>query len=101
MSEQFLLTASVKVVPVENERALRNRDWVEGNLRRVHEATDGRVAYVHVPNTARTGHAYFKRYFFPQAHKQAIIVDERYNGGGLFADYYIDILRRRCSARRR
>ncbi|MEM7585071.1 MAG: PDZ domain-containing protein [Acidobacteriota bacterium] len=84
----------VKVVPIGDEGALRNRDWVEGNLRRVTEATDGRVAYVHVPNTAAAGHAYFKRYFFPQAHKQAIIVDERYNGGGLFADYYIDILRR-------
>ena len=40
------------------------------------------------------GHAYFKRYFFPQADKDAIIVDERFNGGGQVADYYIDILRR-------
>ncbi len=85
---------TVKVVPIEGERSLRNRDWVEGNLKRVDEATGGRVAYVHVPNTANLGHTYFKRYFFPQAHKQAIIIDERYNGGGLFADYYIDILRR-------
>ncbi|MCP3962235.1 MAG: peptidase S41 [bacterium] len=85
---------TVRVVPIENEGGLRNRDWVEGNLRKVDEATGGRVAYVHVPNTARQGHTYFKRYFFPQAHKQAIIIDERYNGGGLFADYYIDILRR-------
>ncbi len=85
---------TVKVVPIENERSLRNRAWVEGNLRRVDQATDGRVAYVHVPNTANLGHTYFKRYFFPQAHKQAIVVDERYNGGGMFADYYIDILRR-------
>ncbi len=42
----------------------------------------------------RPGHAYFKRYFFPQADKDAIIVDERFNGGGQVADYYIDILRR-------
>jgi tricorn protease len=85
---------TVKVVPLEDERALRNRDWVEGNLRRVTEATQGRVAYVYVPNTAEPGHAYFKRYFFPQADRQAIIVDERHNGGGSVADYYIDILRR-------
>ena len=57
-------------------------------------ATNGRVAYVYVPNTAEPGHAYFKRYFYPQAHKDAIIVDERFNGGGQVADYYIDILRR-------
>jgi tricorn protease len=85
---------TVKVVPVGNENALRNRDWVEGNLKRVHEATDGQVAYVYVPNTAGAGHEYFKRYFFPQANKKAIIVDERFNGGGQIADYYIDVLLR-------
>lgn len=84
----------IKVVPLGNESSLRNRDWVEGNLLRVHEASDGQVAYVYVPNTAGAGHEYFKRYFFPQANKKAIIVDERYNGGGLLADYYIDILLR-------
>ena len=85
---------TVSVVPVENENALRNRDWVEGNLKKVDEATNGRVAYVYVPNTTTLGHIYFKRYFFPQAHKEAIIVDERFNGGGQVADYYIDLLRR-------
>jgi tricorn protease len=85
---------TVPVVPIPSESALRNRDWVEGNLKKVDEATGGRVAYVYVPNTAGAGHAYFKRYFFPQAYKDAIIVDERFNGGGAAADYYIDVLRR-------
>jgi tricorn protease len=85
---------TVSVVPIADESALRNRDWVEGNLKKVEEATAGRVAYVYVPNTANMGHTYFKRYFFPQANKDAIIVDERFNGGGSLADYYIDILRR-------
>lgn len=85
---------TVQVVPIENEMALRNRDWVESNLRFVHEATNGQVAYVYVPNTTLQGHEYFKRYFFPQADKKAIIVDERFNGGGLVADYYIDLLTR-------
>ncbi len=84
----------VKVVPVENETDLRNRDWVEGNLKKVTEATRGQVAYVYVPNTAGLGFEYFKRYFFPQANRKAIIVDERFNGGGQLADYYIDILQR-------
>ena len=85
---------TVSVVPVANEAQLRNRDWVEGNLRKVNAATDGRVAYVYVPNTAGSGHEYFKRYFYPQAHKDAIIIDERFNGGGFLADYYIDHLRK-------
>ncbi|AMY07522.1 Tricorn protease [Luteitalea pratensis] len=85
---------TVKVVPIESEAALRNRDWVEGNLRKVTEATRGRVAYVYVPNTAGLGHEYFKRYFYPQTGRDAVIVDERFNGGGQVADYYIDLLRR-------
>lgn len=85
---------TVKVVPLSNEYALRNRDWVEQNIAKVEEATDGRVAYVYVPNTTTLGHTYFKRYFFPQAHKDAIIIDERFNGGGQVADYYIDHLRK-------
>lgn len=85
---------TVSVVPIGNENALRNRDWVEGNLKKVTEATDGKVAYVYVPNTAGAGHEYFKRYFFPQTNRQALIVDERFNGGGQIADYYIDMMRR-------
>ncbi|RYY41845.1 MAG: peptidase S41 [Chitinophagaceae bacterium] len=87
-------TRIVKVVPVASETALRNRDWVEGNMRKVDAATNGQVAYVYVPNTAALGHEYFKRYFFPQANRAGIIVDERFNGGGQLADYYIDLLKR-------
>jgi tricorn protease len=43
-------------------------------------------------NTSGIGHTYFKRYFYPQAAKDAIIVDERFNGGGSVADYYIEAL---------
>lgn len=85
---------SIKVTPIPNENALRNRDWVEGNIKKVEAATNGQVAYVYVPNTTTQGHEYFKRYFFPQANKAAIIVDERFNGGGQLADYCIDLLKK-------
>jgi len=85
---------TVPVVPIANEYNLRNRDWVEGNLKIVEKATGGRVAYVYVPNTSTLGFLYFKRYFYPQADREAIIVDERFNGGGSLADYYIDHLRK-------
>jgi tricorn protease len=86
---------TVTVVPIGNEKALRNRDWIEGNIKKVDKATGGRVAYVYVPDTSIQGYNYFRRYFFPQANKEAIIIDERYNGGGLYADYYIDLLKRK------
>lgn len=89
---------TVQVVPLADEYSLRNRDWIEGNLKKVDQATGGRVAYVYVPNTAAFGYIYFRRYYFPQAHKDAIIVDERFNGGGALADYYIDSLRRQFIA---
>jgi tricorn protease len=85
---------TVKVIPIASERELRYIDWIESNIRKVDAATNGRVAYVHVPDTSFAGHAFFKRYFFPQSHKEALILDERDNGGGLVADYFIDILRR-------
>jgi tricorn protease len=94
----YMNSRVVKVVPVAEEYSLRNRDWVEGNLKKVTDATKGQVAYVYVPNTATEGHDYFKRYFFPQANRKAIIVDERFNGGGSLADYYIDILLRPLQA---
>jgi len=89
---------TVTVVPIASEMSLRNRDWVEGNLRKVEKASGGRVAYVYVPDTSISGWASFKRYFFPQADKPAIVVDERFNGGGSVADYYIDQLRKQVSA---
>lgn len=89
---------TVTVEPLANEYSLRNRAWVEGNLKKVHDATGGRVAYVYVPNTATQGHEYFKRYYYPQTDKEAIIIDERFNGGGSLADYYVDHLRRNFTA---
>jgi tricorn protease len=89
---------TVSVVPIPTELALRNRDWVEGNIRKVDAATGGRVAYVWVPNTSNSGFAYFTRYFYPQSSKEAVILDERYNGGGSVADYYIDVLQKRLIA---
>ncbi len=84
----------VTVDPIESEYALRNMDWIESNLSKVRAATDGKIGYVYVPDTAFQGLTYFKRYFFPQVDKDALIIDERFNGGGQIADYYIDLLRK-------
>ena len=84
----------VTVVPVESEENLRHLAWIENNRRRVDEATGGRVAYVHVPNTAGAGYTSFNRYYFSQVGKEAAIIDERFNEGGQLADYIIDHLRR-------
>jgi tricorn protease len=84
----------VTVVPVASEFALRTRAWEEDNRRKVDELSGGKVAYVHVPDTAVGGYLNFNRFYFGQVGKQAAVIDERYNHGGQVADYIIDELER-------
>lgn len=84
----------VTVVPVPNEAGLRVRAWIEGNRRKVDELSGGRLAYVFLPDTAEGGYTSFNRYFFAQVGREGVILDERYNGGGYAADYFIDYLKR-------
>lgn len=85
---------NVVVEPADSERLLRLWDWVEKKRRRVEEASDGRVGYVYLPDTAGGGYTFFNRMFFAQVDKQALIVDERSNSGGQAANYVVDVLAR-------
>lgn len=82
------------VVPVGDEGALRNLAWIEDNRRKVDQMSGGRLAYVYLPNTGGPGYISFNRYFYAQVHKDGAVIDERFNGGGLAADYIIDAMRR-------
>ncbi len=84
----------VIVEPTGSEGTLRLWDWVETNRARVEEATNGRVAYVYMPDTADGGFEYFNRMFFAQADKDALIMDDRSNNGGQAANYVIELLNR-------
>jgi tricorn protease len=84
----------VTVVPVDQEFDLRNRAWEEDNRRKVDELSGGKLAYVHVPDTAGGGYVNFNRYYFAQTDKLGAVIDERYNHGGAIADYIIDLLER-------
>ena len=84
----------VTVVPLDNEFALRNRAWEEDNRRKVDELSGGKLAYVHVPDTSVGGYTNFNRFYIAQVDKQGAVIDERYNHGGLIADYIIDMLKR-------
>ncbi len=89
----------VTVVPIPSEQGLRSRAWIEDNRRRVDEMTGGRVAYAYMPNTAGGGFSNFNRYYFAQVGRQAAIIDERFNSGGLLADYVVDVMRREPMSR--
>ena len=80
------------VVPVAADINLRYEDWVEGNRQKCLAASDGRVGYVHVPNTAVAGLYEFGRQFFPQADMDGIVIDVRYNSGGWMPSLVVDRL---------
>ncbi|MFC4700916.1 S41 family peptidase [Glaciecola siphonariae] len=82
------------VKPIANDIALRRNDWVETNRAYVDKASNGKLAYVWIPNTAEDGYTSFNRYFFAQSDKPGVILDERFNHGGFIADYIISVLRR-------
>jgi tricorn protease len=85
----------ITVVPVASDQGLRTRAWIEANRRRVDELSGGRLAYVWLPNTGGAGYTYFTRYYYSQQQKEGAIIDERYNQGGMVADYIVNELDRK------
>jgi tricorn protease len=84
----------VEAIPVASEAGLRNIDWIEGNQRKVGELSGGKLGYVYLPDTGEGGFTNFNRYYFAQTQKQGAIIDERFNGGGQVADYFVEVLGR-------
>ncbi|MCD6347361.1 MAG: PD40 domain-containing protein [Bacteroidales bacterium] len=82
----------ITVVPISSESSLRNRDWIEGNRKKVEELSGGKLGYVYLPNTGSGGYSYFNRYFFAQSDKEGLVIDERFNGGGQVANYIIEYM---------
>jgi tricorn protease len=84
----------VVVRTVPDEEGLRYRAWVEDRRRYVHEHTDGRVGYVHVPDMSPRGYAEFHRSYLTEAARDALIVDVRDNGGGFVSQLLLEKLAR-------
>jgi tricorn protease len=83
------------VIPIPNEAALRQWSWVEANRDYVERKSDGKVAYVYLPDTAGDGYTFFNRMFFAQVDKPGLIVDDRRNSGGQAANYVLEVLNRK------
>jgi tricorn protease len=85
----------VTVVPDADETNLRNRSWMESNMKTVNDMSGGKIAYAYIPNTGGGGFTNFNRYYFAQMGKQAALIDERFNTGGQAADYIIQYMQRK------
>jgi tricorn protease len=84
----------VVVKLLRGEHELRYRAWIEAKRAYVDEKSDGKIGYIYVPNTGRDGQADLVRQFQGQRRKQALIIDERWNGGGQIPDRFIELLNR-------
>ena len=84
----------VLVRPIASEANLRYRAWIERNRAYVAEKSGGKVGYIYVPNTGQDGQSDLFRQFYGQAGMPALIIDERWNGGGQIPTRFIELLNR-------
>ncbi|MEM6674895.1 MAG: S41 family peptidase [Planctomycetota bacterium] len=85
----------VVVEPMRSERSLRYRDWVASKRAWVHEASEGRIGYIHVPSTGIDGQNELYRQFMAERHRDALVIDERWNSGGQIPTRFVELLSRR------
>ena len=84
----------VVVSPIANEYPLYHYNWVQENIRKVEQATNGKVGYIYIPDMSAEGLNEFARYYYPQLDKEALIIDDRANGGGNVSPMIIERLLR-------
>jgi tricorn protease len=83
------------IKPIADESALYYYNWVQDNIRKVNDATDGQIGYIHIPDMSVNGLNEFVKYFYPQLkNKKGLIIDDRGNGGGNVSPMIIERLRR-------
>jgi tricorn protease len=85
----------VTLQTITSEHGLRKLAWVRERRAMVDRLSNGRIGYIHVPNTGASGYGALLLGLQAYGDKDALIVDNRYNGGGLVPDRMIELLARR------
>ncbi|MCF0160578.1 MAG: PDZ domain-containing protein, partial [Bacteroidaceae bacterium] len=86
----------VVVKPIADEDPLMHYEWVQKNVKYVEEKSGGKIGYVYIPDMSAEGLNEFSRYFYAQLDKEALIVDDRANGGGNVSPMVLERLMREC-----
>jgi tricorn protease len=89
------MTRDVTVKTLSSETPVRYREWLESNRQYVHELTQGRVGYVHIPDMMGGGYAEFHRGYLAEVDREGLIIDVRYNRGGHVSALLLEKLARR------
>jgi tricorn protease len=77
------------VKPLSSEYRLRYLDWVEHNRKTAEKLSGGLIGYIHLPDTWFGSALEFPKYFYSQTRKKGLIIDGRFNGGGLDPDIFL------------
>jgi tricorn protease len=83
------------VFPALGENRLRRANWAEENRKLVEKLSGGRLGYIFIEGYSGDGIANAIRGLTGYADKQGIIVDQRFNGGGITPDYLIEWMQRK------
>ncbi|HEY3777664.1 MAG TPA: S41 family peptidase [Rhizomicrobium sp.] len=84
----------VTVKPIKNELSVREKDWIDHNRAIVDRLSGGKIAYIYMSDMEALGMEQFVRQFYPQMDRQALIMDDRWNGGGNIDQIALERLRR-------
>jgi tricorn protease len=85
----------VTVVPSDSETRFRYMDWLESNRMTVDKASGGKIGYIYLPDTWNGSATDFPRYFYSQTKKEGLIIDGRFNGGGLDPEIFLQRLQKK------
>ena len=84
----------IVIKPIADEYPLIHYEWVQHNIEYVDKASNGKIGYIYIPDMSAEGLNEFARYYYPQLDKEALIIDDRANGGGNVSPMIIERLLR-------
>ena len=84
----------IVIKPIADEYPLVHYDWIQRNIEYVNKKSGGKIGYIYIPDMGPDGLNEFARYFYPQVDKEALIIDDRANGGGNISPMIIERLLR-------
>ncbi len=88
-------TRVITVKALSDEHPARYREWVENNRHIVHEKSQGRVGYIHIPDMGGEGFAEFHRSYLTEYDYPGLLIDVRHNRGGHVSGLLLEKLARR------
>ena len=83
------------IFPAGGENRLRRANWAEENRKRVEQLSGGKLGYIFIEGYGGEGIMNAVRGLTGYADKQGVIIDQRFNGGGITPDYLIEWMQRK------